>query len=221
MLVTNQSENIGEDMAPKFTLDEQVLGTVIANKRKGNFGMYFFLINNLIKHADAKAYNRHVTTGAMKPGELISVGQEALGLLLLENYRATWEQHVNALKSGTTVPSNDVLRTKYTNPGNKRSPWSKEGLQRYNVLHAEVNADRESEEGKKFEVEFQKKMQVEAGKASSRKRKAIPEVEVAAAHELDSDDDDDSGSAGRRQGLGTASAVSELSESQATGSTPV
>jgi hypothetical protein len=59
---------------------------------KGAFEKYSFVINNLIKHADAKAYNRHVATGMMKLGELILVGQEALGLLLLENYCGPWEQ---------------------------------------------------------------------------------------------------------------------------------
>jgi hypothetical protein len=36
----------------------------------------------------------------------------------------------------------------------------------------------------------------EAGKATSRKRKAIPEVEVLAVHELDSDSDEDNNSGG-------------------------
>jgi hypothetical protein len=58
-----------------------------AIQHNGAFEQYFFVINNYIKHADAKAYNRHVATGMMKPGELILVGQEVLGLLLLENYQ--------------------------------------------------------------------------------------------------------------------------------------
>jgi hypothetical protein len=36
----------------------------------------------------------------MKPGEMFLVGQEALGLLLLENYWAPWEQLVNAINAG-------------------------------------------------------------------------------------------------------------------------
>jgi hypothetical protein len=49
-----------------------------------------------------------------------------------------WEQLVNALQRGENVPGNKVVQTKYTNPGNKRNPWSKEGLEQYNVLHEEV-----------------------------------------------------------------------------------
>jgi hypothetical protein len=86
VLVTNQNENVGDGSFPGFGLGEELIDIMIAEKRNGAFEQYFFVINNFIKHADAKAYNRHVATGMMKPGELISVGQEALGLLLLENY---------------------------------------------------------------------------------------------------------------------------------------
>jgi hypothetical protein len=48
------------------------------------FDTYLFVIDNFIKHLNAKGYTRHVATGAMQPSELLSVGQEALGLLLLE-----------------------------------------------------------------------------------------------------------------------------------------
>ena len=127
---------------PVFAWNEQLVDIVIDRKCQGGFEQYAFVMNNLIKHADAKAYNRHVATGRMKPGELISVGQEALGLLLLENYRAPWDQLINALKDGQqTVPNDEALRTKYTNPGNKRNPWSKEGFKWYNVLHEEVRID--------------------------------------------------------------------------------
>jgi hypothetical protein len=103
-------------------LGEQLIDKMIAKKSKGVFEQYFFVINNFIKHEDANAYNRHVATGMMKPGELISVGQEVLGLLLLENYWGMWEQLVYALQRGENVPGNEMVQTKYTNPGNKRNP---------------------------------------------------------------------------------------------------
>jgi hypothetical protein len=173
-------------------LGEQLIDIMIAEKHKGAFEKYSFVINNFIKHADAKAYNRHVATGMMKPGELILVGQEALGLLLLENYCGPWEQLVNALQRGETVPGNEVVQTKYTNPGNKRNLWSKEGLDWHNVLHEEVHQDPLSIHGQIFKTELKKWMPKEAGKATSRKRKAVPEVEVVALHKLDSDSDSDS-----------------------------
>jgi hypothetical protein len=45
----------------------------ITRMHKSPFETYAFIINHLIKHVDAKAYNRHVVTGQMKPGELLSV----------------------------------------------------------------------------------------------------------------------------------------------------
>jgi hypothetical protein len=75
-----------------FSLDNQWMATMIAKKHKGDFDTYFFVIDNFIKHANAKGYNRHVATGAMQARELLSVGQEALGLLLLEKYREPWKQ---------------------------------------------------------------------------------------------------------------------------------
>jgi hypothetical protein len=143
VLVTNQSNYYDpQTRTVPFALDEQLINEWIAKKRKSNFEVYAFIINNLIKHADAKAYNRHVVSGRMKPGELLSVGQEALGLLLLENYRAPWEQLVNVMKAGQQgVPSSEAVPTKYTSPRNKRNPWSKEGYEWYNVLHEEVRRD--------------------------------------------------------------------------------
>jgi hypothetical protein len=45
--------------------------------------------------------------GAMQPSELLSVGQEALGMLLFENYREPWKQLVVYMKQGeSAIPSN-------------------------------------------------------------------------------------------------------------------
>jgi hypothetical protein len=67
---------------PAFSLDEDVIVIMIDQMCRGGFETYSFVINSLIKHVDAKAYNSHIVTGCMKLGELILVGQQALGLLL-------------------------------------------------------------------------------------------------------------------------------------------
>jgi len=187
------------------------MATMIAEKRKGDFDTYFFVIDNFVKHANAKGYNRHVATGAMQPSELLSVGQEALGLLLLENYREPWKQLVEYMKQGeSTVPSNvEPAKAKYTNPGQKRMPWKSEGMQRYNQLHEEVRQDRLSSEGQRFEIQFKNKMKQEAGVARSRKRKTIQSVNVAAVHELDDvSSDDDSSQRSRQTGSTYRSSIS-------------
>jgi hypothetical protein len=136
----------------------------------------------------------------MQPSELLSVGQEALGLLLLENYREPWKQLVEYMKQGeSTVPSSvKPAKAKYTNPGQKRMPWKSEGMQQYNQLHEEVHQDRLSSEGQRFEIQFKNKMKQEAGVAWSRKRKTIQSVNVAVVHELDDVSDNDSSQRSRQ-----------------------
>jgi hypothetical protein len=141
----------------------------------------------------------------------LSVGQEALGLLLLENYREPWKQLVEYMKQGeSTVPSNvKPAKAKYTNPGQKRMPWKREGMQRYNQLHEEVRQDRLSSEGQRFEIQFKNKMKQEAGMARSRNRKTIQLVNVAAVHELDNvSSDDDSSQRSQQTGSMYGSSIS-------------
>jgi hypothetical protein len=76
VFVTNPSESWGADKILCFSLNEQLVNLWIARNCQGSFEQYAFVMKNLIKHADAKAYNRHVVTGMMKLGELILVGQE-------------------------------------------------------------------------------------------------------------------------------------------------
>jgi hypothetical protein len=139
----NSTKFVIRDGTVAFSLDNQWMATMIAKKHKGDFDTYFFVIDNFVKHANAKGYNRHVATGAMQLSELLSVGQEALGLLLLENYRKPWKQLMEYMKQGeSTVPSNvKPAKAKYTNPGQKKMPWKSEGMQRYNQLHEEVRQD--------------------------------------------------------------------------------
>jgi hypothetical protein len=140
VLVTNSTEFVIRDGTVAFSLDNQWMATMIAEKRKGDFDTYFFVIDNFVKHANTKGYNRHVATGAMQPSELLSVGQEALGLLLLEKYREPWKQLMEYMKQGeSTIPSNvESAKAKYTNPGQKKMPWKREEMDRYNQLHEEV-----------------------------------------------------------------------------------
>jgi hypothetical protein len=147
----------------------------------------------------------------MQPSELLSVRQEALGLLFLENYREPWTQLMEYMKQGeSTVPSNvEQAKAKYTNPGQKKMPWNSEGMQRYNQLHEEVHQDRLSSEGLRFEIEFKNKMKQEAGVAQSRKRKTIQLVNVAAVHDPDDvSSDDDSSQRSRQTGSMYGSSIS-------------
>jgi hypothetical protein len=116
--VTNSTEFVNHDGTVAFSLDNQWMSTMIAEKHKADFDTYFFVIDNFIKHVHAKGYNRHVATGAMQPSELLSVRQEALRLLFLENYWEPWKQLVEYMKQGeSAVPSN-------IEPVKTKSEWS-------------------------------------------------------------------------------------------------
>jgi hypothetical protein len=166
-----------------FSLENWWIATMIAKKHKGDFDTYFFVIDNFIKHVNAKGYNKNCATGAMQLSELLSVGQEALGLLLLEIYWEPWKQLVEYMNH---PKQHQPARAKYTNPGQKKMcPWKSEGMERYNQLHEEVHQDQLSSEGQIFEIEFKHKSKQEAGMAWSRKRKTIQSVNVAYVHEID------------------------------------
>jgi hypothetical protein len=94
VLVTNSTKFVIRDGTVAFSLENQWMATMIAKKCKGDSDTYFFVIDNFVRHANAKGYNRHVVTGAMQLSELLSVRQEALGLLLLENYWETWSWNI-------------------------------------------------------------------------------------------------------------------------------
>jgi hypothetical protein len=89
VLVTKPNKNMGDSSFPSYGLGEELIDKMIAENRKGAFEQYFFVINNFIKRADAKAYNRHVATCMMKPGELMLVGQVVAFLKLLGNVGTT------------------------------------------------------------------------------------------------------------------------------------
>jgi hypothetical protein len=63
----NSTKFVIQEGTVTFSLDDQLMATMIAEKRKGDCDTYFFVIDNFIKHANGKGYNRHVVTGAMQP----------------------------------------------------------------------------------------------------------------------------------------------------------
>jgi hypothetical protein len=67
----------------------------------------------------------------MQPSELLSVRQEALGLLLLENYREPWKQLMEYMKQcESAIPSNvKPAKAKYRNLGQKKMPWKSEQME--------------------------------------------------------------------------------------------
>jgi hypothetical protein len=54
VLVTNSTKFVIRDGTVAFSLDNQWMATMIAKKCKGDFDTYFFVIDNFVKHANAK-----------------------------------------------------------------------------------------------------------------------------------------------------------------------
>jgi hypothetical protein len=50
----NSTEFVICDGTVAFSLDNQWMATMIAKERKGDFDTYFFVIDNFVKHANAK-----------------------------------------------------------------------------------------------------------------------------------------------------------------------
>jgi hypothetical protein len=50
----NSTKFVIHDGTVAFSLDNQWMATMIAEKHKGDFDTYFFVIDNFVKHANAK-----------------------------------------------------------------------------------------------------------------------------------------------------------------------
>ncbi len=114
-----------------------------------------------MKHAIAKGYNRYVAMGAMQPSELLSVGQEALGILLFENYREPWKQLGEYMKQGeSAISSNDEpAKAKYTNSGQENRCLGRVREWSDTISYMKrVRQDPLLSEGQRFEIEFKNKM---------------------------------------------------------------
>jgi hypothetical protein len=68
VFVTNSTKFVIRDGTVVFSLDNQWMATMIAEKRKSDFDTYFFVIDNFVKHA------------------------------FLENYQEPWKQLVEYMK---------------------------------------------------------------------------------------------------------------------------
>jgi len=103
--------------------------------------------------------------------DFVTLGDEAFGLLLLENSWKVWKQAAADGAMEETADGDDG-KTLYTlnGPGTKKNGgWKKEGLQRYVDLVAMVKTDRISDDGR-FEHLY-KASALEKAISSKKKRK--------------------------------------------------
>ena len=174
--------------------NEDTIRTVIKDKRRSP-EEYTWFVTTVLSHLYRTRYARVVETGQVRPSDLISTTDEAYALVNVEGNLKRWtkEAEMMAAARGRTLDAderNSLPKSEYTNGGSKSEGWNEEGINRFNELVAEVKADRESEEGKKFEENFQKEAAAKHLN-NKRKRKAPKTRTITATNDLDTDSESD------------------------------
>lgn len=161
------------------------LKKMIDEKRK-NSETYSYYMDNGVKYVTGAArYKKLVETGEEQPMNVASTTDEALALIIYENYEDKWMDEYNdeETKRGP----------KYTQrEGSYRGEWSDEGIERFNQLVKEVREDRDSTRGKKAEEAYQMQKVAAAMTGRRKRRKVTPESKVRVVNDLVDDSDDSS-----------------------------
>jgi hypothetical protein len=134
--------------------------------------------------------NRKLETGNLaRLPPLVMAG--ALLLVAMDCYWNVWVAKAkHKSENGNREYPRKMPSPIYIKENSQKSSWSNDGVMQFNELMEEVEQDRNSAEGKQFEIEFQSEM---AGSSGNRgkKRKASSEM-VQPRNDLSSDDDYDS-----------------------------
>ena len=110
-------------------------------------------------------------SGKEQPVSIATPSDEALTLLLYENYNDKWiDEHNN---------KETVRRPKYTQQdGSRYGEWSDEGIERFNQLVQEVKEDRESQRRKRTEENYQMHKIATACPGHHKRRKVTPDSNI-------------------------------------------
>jgi hypothetical protein len=165
--------------------NESTLQRLLEMKRDDD-DLYRWFYANVCKYeAGAQRWKEKVETGQCLATEVVTPVDEAHGLVLLLNHWKEWERRA---REGTARPENDTVLTVFTckEDGGQRVSWSKEGLERFNELLAEVVEDRKSDTGKAFDEKFKADMEEAYGRRKrKRKKKVAPRETVEVVNMLD------------------------------------
>ena len=158
---------------------------MIRDKRNDPVLFDYYMKNGAKYVAGAGPWNRLVATGEEMPMEVVTPSDEALTLLLYENYHRQWMDRHEGRET--------VRSARYTRQGGVRyGEWNDVGIERFNELLNEVKANRASENGMNAEEAFQRESRA-AGLGRRKRRRVTPESRVRVVNDLE-DDDSDSGS---------------------------
>ena len=167
--------------------NDVMLKKMIRDKRK-NPETYAYYMDHGVKYVSGAAgWKKFVESGKEQPMGIATPSDEALTLLLYENYNDKWiDEHNN---------KETVRRAKYTQQdGSRYGEWSDEGIERFNQLVQEVKEDRESQRGKRTEENYQLHKISTACPGRRKRRKVTPDSKVRVVNDLNEDTDDSSDS---------------------------
>ena len=189
---TNDNED-KEELPYVPTWEDSSLLDIIDSLR-GNRQAYRWFYDNVLAHTkNKKAWTNTVKTGKAKATELATVSDEALAILILENYWTVWaykNRVARAEKDNEELDEDDEMPLPiYTKPGSQRESWGNRGMERFNEIYDDVVEDRMSVEGKEFDrwyTELQKEAyeKSEGGKKKKAPTKDKAEVKVKARNNL-------------------------------------
>ena len=165
--------------------DEEALKTMVRDKRKAAPATLYlhYLSNGLKCMVGATRWRRLVLSGKEKPMDVATASDEALTLLIYENYWPSWiDKHEKK-----TV----VRPPKYTKQeGMRYGEWNDEGIERFNELLEEVKKERNSAAGKRTDEMYQldRKGITDANESSRKRRKVTLDSKVRVVNELEEDE---------------------------------
>jgi hypothetical protein len=153
---------------------------------------YKWVLKMLLPHVVGRqVWKNQVETGNRKPSKVATTSDEALLLVAMDCYWNVWAAKAkHESENGNREYPRNMPSPIYIKENSQKSSWSNDGVTQFNELMEEVEQDRNSAEGKQFEIDFQSEM---AGSSGNRgkKRKASSEM-VQPRNDLSSDDDYDS-----------------------------
>lgn len=147
------------------------------------------VISEIYGRVDFERRGRHQLVS-----EFVTASTEAFAVLMMDNFRDILmerghREEEKKVKKGTLRKPTDA-KAKYTHKGRgakKFRGWSKEGLQKYNVLMRKVLEDREEERKNKFPVENEYRkglVEAEEHSESAKKRKKTAHEESEDVFEM-------------------------------------
>ena len=153
-----------------FTPNKNALQDNIISKLRSNrdyYGPWFF--DKIVSIVVGKS-NWIRVRKTERFSNLVTVSDEAFALLILENGYDYWLDKFK--KYGTGIPIQYEFKyTKRQNQGSHTKGWTKQGIDRYNVLCMIVKQDRDKTQNEGFDKFFYDAMMDRYGSITERKRK--------------------------------------------------